>query len=164
MSFRATDRRIWDTTATLEALALPMWPCGSGSLNPIATDRQCARRARWVSDRWRPNAPPPPSARLALPQDRALAEEVLKLREPGSEIVARMRMRGGETCIWRGVWLEEGVRAAGVVAPETKFAASERCDLTGLLDRKSFIAGLASACNMSGCTSWWWPTSIGCAA
>ena len=29
-----------------------------------------------------------------------------------------LRMRGFETCIWRGVWLEEGVRAAGVVAPE----------------------------------------------
>jgi ribosomal-protein-alanine N-acetyltransferase len=57
--------------------------------------------------------------RLALPQDRAQAEESSRPREPGSEIVARLRMRGGETCIWRGVWLEDGVRAAGVVAPET---------------------------------------------
>jgi c-di-GMP-specific phosphodiesterase len=51
----------------------------------------------------------------------------------------RMRMRGAGLCIWRGVWLEEGVRAAGVVAPETKFAASETDRLTGLLDRRSFI-------------------------
>jgi c-di-GMP-specific phosphodiesterase len=49
-------------------------------------------------------------------------------------------MRGGETCLWRGVWLEEGVRASGVVAPETRFAASGIDQLTGLLDRRSFVA------------------------
>ena len=49
-------------------------------------------------------------------------------------------MRGGETCIWRGIWLEEGgVRASGVIAPEAKFAASEIDNLTGLLERGSFI-------------------------
>ena len=55
-------------------------------------------------------------------------------------MAVRLRMRGGGTCIWRGVWLEEGRRAAGVVAPETKFAASDVDGLTGLLDRRSFIA------------------------
>ena len=35
---------------------------------------------------------------------------------------------------------EEGVRAAGVIAPETKFAASDQDGLTGLLDRRSFVA------------------------
>jgi c-di-GMP-specific phosphodiesterase len=48
-------------------------------------------------------------------------------------------MRGAGVSIWRGVWLEEGCRAAGVVAPETRFAASDQDALTGLLDRKSFI-------------------------
>jgi c-di-GMP-specific phosphodiesterase len=139
MSFRATDRRIWDTTATLEALAaadVALWVW-----EPEADRLRVNGSARALG--LGPLAPECSSAAfraLALPQDRAQAEEVLKLREPGSEVVARMRMRGGETCIWRGVWLEEGVRAAGVVAPEVKFAASGLCDLTGLLDRKSFIA------------------------
>lgn len=77
---------------------------------------------------------------LALPPDRALAEDLLRVQEPGSEISVRLRMRGGAVCIWRGVWLEEGLRAAGVVALESKFAASDQDSLTGLLDRKSFVA------------------------
>ena len=139
MQFRTGERRIWDATATLEALggadvALWIW-------EPEADRLRLNGAARALG--LGPLAPECSSAAfraLALPQDRAQAEEVLKHREPGSEVVARFRVRGGETCIWRGVWLEEGVRAAGVVAPETKFSASERCDLTGLLDRRSFIA------------------------
>ncbi|HZZ35038.1 MAG TPA: bifunctional diguanylate cyclase/phosphodiesterase [Caulobacteraceae bacterium] len=77
---------------------------------------------------------------LVLPQDRAAAEDLLRVREPGCEISARLRMRAGETCIWRGVWLEEGLRAAGVAAREVRFAGSEKDPLTGLLDRRSFIA------------------------
>ena len=50
-----------------------------------------------------------------MPQDRALVEEILKIQAPGAEVTARVRMRGGEMCVWRGVWLEDGVRAAGVV-------------------------------------------------
>ena len=139
MSFRTGERRIWDTTATLEALgaadvALWIW-------EPEADRLRLNGAARALG--MGPLAPECSSAAfraLALPQDRAQAEEVLKTREPGSEVIARFRVRGGETCLWRGVWLEEGVRAAGVVAPETKFTASERCELTGLLDRRSFIA------------------------
>ncbi len=139
MSFRTGERRIWDTTATLEALggadvALWIWEPEADRLRMNG-----AARALGLG----PLAPECSSAAfraLALPQDRAQAEEVLKVREPGTEVVARFRVRGGETCLWRGVWLEEGVRAAGVVAPETKFTASERCELTGLLDRHSFIA------------------------
>ncbi|MCK5911292.1 MAG: EAL domain-containing protein, partial [Caulobacter sp.] len=138
MSFRTGERRIWDTTATLEALggadvALWIWEPESDRLRLNG-----AARALGLG----PLAPECSSAAfraLALPQDRAQAEEVLKVREPGQPVVARFRVRGGEVCLWRGVWLEEGVRAAGVVAAETKFAASERCDLTGLLDRRSFI-------------------------
>ena len=138
MSFRAGERRIWDTTATLEALggadlALWIW-------DPEADRLRLNGAARSLG--LGPLAPECSSAAfraLALPQDRAQAEEVLKVREPGSEVVARFRVRGGEPCLWRGTWLEEGVRAAGVVALETKFSASERCALTGLLDRRSFI-------------------------
>ena len=55
-------------------------------------------------------------AALAMPQDRALADRLLKPREEGTEIAVRLRMRGCETCLWRGVWLEDGLRAAGIVA------------------------------------------------
>ena len=125
MSFKTGERRIWDTTATLEALsgadvALWIW-------EPEADRLRINGAARALG--LGPLAPECSSAAfraLALPQDRAQAEEVLRPREPGCEVVARFRVRGGETCLWRGVWLEEGVRAAGVVAPETKFSSSER--------------------------------------
>jgi c-di-GMP-specific phosphodiesterase len=99
-----------------------------------------APRASWASDRWRPNAPPPPFARSPCPRTAPPPKSCLRVQSPGSEIALRIRMRGGETCLWRGVWLEEGVRASGVCAPETRFAASEFDSLTGLLDRKSFVA------------------------
>ena len=135
----ANDRWIWDATATLEALGaadvvLWVWEpqidrlrltgaTRSLGLGPLAPE--CSSTAMRA---------------LALPQDRALAEDVLRLQDPGTEIAVRLRMRSGGVCIWRGVWLEEGVRAAGVIAPETKFAASDQDGLTGLLDRRSFVA------------------------
>ncbi|WP_300577179.1 bifunctional diguanylate cyclase/phosphodiesterase [Phenylobacterium sp.] len=133
-----SDRWIWDATTTLEALgaadvALWHWEPERDQLRFTG-----ASRALGLG----PLAPECSSAAmraLALPQDRARADEVLRVQEPGSEIAVRLRMRGGGVCIWRGVWLEEGVRAAGVVAAETKFAASDLDNLTGLLDRKSFI-------------------------
>ncbi|WP_426011195.1 putative bifunctional diguanylate cyclase/phosphodiesterase [Caulobacter sp. DWR2-3-1b2] len=138
MSFKISQRRVWDATAMLEALgaaevALWLW---EPELDRLRVNG--AARALGLG----PLAPDCSSVAfraLTLPQDRAQAEDILKVREPGSEIVARLRMRGGEVCIWRGQWLEDGVRAAGVIAPEVKFAASERDSLTGLLDRKSFI-------------------------
>lgn len=134
----ASDRWTWDATSTLEALGaadvvLWHWEPESDRLRLTG-----ASRALGLG----PLAPECSSAAfraLALPQDRARAEEVLRVQEPGSEIAVRLRMRGGGVCIWRGVWLEDGVRAAGVVAAETKFAASDLDNLTGLLDRKSFI-------------------------
>jgi c-di-GMP-specific phosphodiesterase len=134
----ASERWIWDATATLEALgaaevALWHWEPERDRLRLNG-----ASRALGLG----PLAPECSSAALrafALPQDRALAEDLLRVQEPGCEVAVRMRMRGGGLCIWRGIWLEEGVRAAGVVAPETKFAASETDRLTGLLDRRSFI-------------------------
>jgi len=135
----ASDRWIWDATTTLEALgaadvALWFWEPERDRL--LLTG---ASRALGLG----PLAPECSSAALralVLPQDRAFADDILRTQEPGAEIAVRMRMRGAGICIWRGVWLEEGVRAAGVVAPETKFAASDLDPLTGLLDRRSFVA------------------------
>lgn len=132
------ERWMWDPAATLEALgaaevALWLWEPDHDRLRITG-----ASRALGLG----PLAPDCSSAALralALPQDRTLAEEMLRLREPGSEIAVRIRMRGAGVCMWRGVWLEEGRRAAGVIAPEVRFAASELDELTGLLDRKSFI-------------------------
>ena len=134
----ANDRWIWDAATTLEALgaadvALWFWEPDRDRLRLTG-----ASRALGLG----PLAPESSSAAvraLALPQDRSLAEDLLRVQEPGSEIAVRLRMRGAGVCIWRGVWLEEGRRAAGVVAPETKFAASDTDVLTGLLDRRSFI-------------------------
>lgn len=132
------DRFIWDATAVLEALgaaevALWTWEPGRDRLRVTGSARALGLG---------PLAPECSAAAmlaLSLPQDRAMAEELLRVQEPGSEIAARVRMRGGQACIWRGVWLEEGVRASGVIVPETRFAASEFDTLTGLLDRNSFI-------------------------
>jgi c-di-GMP-specific phosphodiesterase len=135
----SADRLVWDATTVLEALgaadaALWVWEPERDRLRLSG-----ASRALGLG----PLAPEAASAALralVLPQDRAAAEDMLRVREPGAEIAARLRMRGAEPCLWRGVWLEEGLRAAGVVARETRFTASERDTLTGLLDRRSFVA------------------------
>ncbi|MFI4936590.1 MAG: putative bifunctional diguanylate cyclase/phosphodiesterase [Caulobacterales bacterium] len=132
------DRLVWDATTVLEALgaadvALWLWEPERDRLRLNG-----ASRALGLG----PLAPEAASAALralVLPQDRAGAEDVLRVREPGAEVSARIRMRGGEVCLWRGVWLEEGLRAAGVVARELRFTASEKDPLTGLLDRRSFV-------------------------
>jgi c-di-GMP-specific phosphodiesterase len=135
----ANDRWMWDATATLEALgaaevALWVWEPEKDRLRLTGSTRALGLG---------PLAPDCSSAALralAQPQDRALAEDILRPQAPGVEVAVRMRMRGGEPCIWRGVWLEEGgVRAAGVVAAEVRFAASGQDSLTGLVDRKTFI-------------------------
>jgi c-di-GMP-specific phosphodiesterase len=135
----AGERRIWDATTTLEALGaadVALWFWEPERDRMLLTG---ASRALGLG----PLAPECSSAAfraLAMPQDRASAEEILRVQEPGCEVAVRVRMRGSGVCIWRGVWLEEGVRAAGVVAPESKFSASDQDQLTGLLDRRSFVA------------------------
>ncbi|MGZ6016796.1 MAG: putative bifunctional diguanylate cyclase/phosphodiesterase, partial [Phenylobacterium sp.] len=132
------DRWMWDATSTLEALGaadvcLWVWEPERDRMRLTG-----ATRALGLG----PLAPDCSSAALralALPQDRAYADDILRVQEPGSEVAVRLRMRGAGVSIWRGVWLEEGCRAAGVVAPEIKFAASDQDMLTGLLDRRSFI-------------------------
>ena len=143
------DRWSWDATATLEALgaadvALWLWEPEKDRLHLTG-----ASRALGLG----PLAPECSSAAmraLALPPDRALAEDVLRVQEPGTEISVRLRMRGGGVCIWRGVWLEDGLRAAGVVALETKFAGADRDTLTGLLDRRTFLVRVAETLAQPG--------------
>jgi len=145
----AGDRLVWDATTVLEALgaadaALWVWEPERDRLRLSGSSRALGLG---------PLAPEGASASLralVLPQDRGAAEDMLKVREPGSEIAARLRMRGAEACLWRGVWLEEGLRAAGVVAKELRFTASERDALTGLLDRRSFVARARERLTQSG--------------
>ena len=135
----SAERLVWDATTVLEALgaadvALWLWEPERDRLRLNG-----ATRALGLG----PLAPEASSAALralVLPQDRAVAEDILRVREPGSEVAARLRMRGAEPALWRGVWLEEGLRAAGVIAKEIRFTASGRDSLTGLLDRRSFVA------------------------
>jgi c-di-GMP-specific phosphodiesterase len=75
---------------------------------------------------------------LVLPQDRHLAEELLHAKPAGSQIQARLRLRGGDPCIWRGAWLEDG-RAVGVIGAEVRTTQLDLDPLTGLLDRRSFL-------------------------
>ncbi len=134
----ANDRWMWDATATFEALgaaevALWVWEPEKDRLRLTGSTRALGLG---------PLAPDCSSAAfraLALPQDRATAEDLLRVQPPGGEVTARLRLRGGQACIWRGVWLEEGLRAAGVVAAEVRFAASGLDSLTGLADRRSFL-------------------------
>ncbi|CAN7565313.1 bifunctional diguanylate cyclase/phosphodiesterase [Phenylobacterium sp. LjRoot225] len=128
---------IWDVSTTLAALG-----AGEAALwawSPDDDRLQLAGAARALG--LGPLVPDCSSAAfraLVLPQDRNQADELLEPRAPGAEVVARIRMRGAEPCVWRGRWLEGG-RATGVLAPQTRFAAADHDSLTGLLDRRSFI-------------------------
>ncbi|MBW3559195.1 MAG: GGDEF domain-containing phosphodiesterase [Proteobacteria bacterium] len=81
---------------------------------------------------------------LTQPQDLALLEDLLRIREAGAEVHARLRMRGGPTLVWRGAWLDDG-RAAGAVAAEARFGPGDVDRLTGLLDRPGFLARARAA-------------------
>ena len=133
-----SDRKTWDATTTLEALgaaevALWLWePLAdrlslTGSIQPLGLALlapQCSSAAIRA---------------LAIPQDRALAEDFLKIRAPGEAISFLFSLRGGGACLWRGVWLEDGVRATGVITPASGTAEIVYDSLTGLMDRRSFI-------------------------
>ena len=140
MRHKAPERLAWDVTAALEALGaadavLWTWEPERDRLRMMG-----AARALGLG----PLAPECSSAALlalALPQDREIVQEFLRPQPPSTPASCRLRMRNAETCVWRGVWLEEGgVRASGLIAAEARFAASERDSLTGLYDRRSFVA------------------------
>ena len=139
----------WDATTAIEALAaaetaLWVWTPAADELRFTGATRSLGLG---------PLAPECTAAgfvALAMPQDRSLAERMLKPQEEGTEVAVRLRMRGSETCLWRGVWLEDGLRAAGVVALETKFAGSDRDTLTGLLDRRAFLARVGEVLTQAG--------------
>lgn len=76
---------------------------------------------------------------LVSPPDRAAMDEVLTVREPGKQIAARVRLHSGGGSFWRGAWLEEGVRAAGVAVAEPMSRPARTDSLTGLLDRMGFL-------------------------
>jgi c-di-GMP-specific phosphodiesterase len=139
MAQRAQNRFVWDATATLEALGaaqVSLW-----SWEPRLDSMRLTGSVRTLG--LGPLAPECTSSSLlalAMPRDRFVVEEMLRTQAPGTEISARVRLRDGEVCIWRGTWLEEGVRAAGVIVSEVQFAASHLDPLTGLLDRKSFVS------------------------
>jgi c-di-GMP-specific phosphodiesterase len=139
----------WDATTAIEALAaadsaLWIWTPAEDRMRFTGATRSLGLG---------PLAPECSSAAftaVAMPQDRAQAERILKPQEEGTEVAVRLRMRDAETCIWRGVWLEDGLRAAGVVALETKFAGSDTDTLTGLLDRRAFIARIGQTLTQAG--------------
>lgn len=128
---------IWDMSAALEALgagetALWAWRPDDDRLQLTG-----AVRAHGLA----PLAPDCSSAAFrafVLPQDRGPAEDLLAPQPPGTEVSARLRMRGNGACVWRGRWLDDG-RCVGVLAPEARFAAADQDSLTGLMDRRSFI-------------------------
>lgn len=139
----------WDATTAIEALAaadtaLWIWTPADDQMRFTG-----ATRALGLG----PLAPECSGAAftaVAVPSDRSLAERILKPQNEGAEVAVRLRMRDAETCIWRGVWLEDGLRAAGVVALETKFAASHRDHLTGLLDRRAFLTRVSETLTQPG--------------
>ncbi|QBX37506.1 bifunctional diguanylate cyclase/phosphodiesterase [Brevundimonas sp. S30B] len=139
----------WDAATAIEALAaadtaLWVWTPSEDSLRFTGATHGLGLG---------PLAPECTSAALialALPQDRGLADTLLKPQAEGFEIAHRIRMRGGEIGVWRGVWLEDGLRAAGVVAPEMKFSGGEADALTGLLDRRAFLSRVGEALTRPG--------------
>ena len=140
MAQKAPDRFVWDVTTALEAL---------GSADAVLWSWEPERDRLRVFGAARslglgPLAPECSSAALvalAMPQDRETLTEMLTTQPPGAAIAGRVAMRNAETCIWRGQWQEEGgVRAVGLIAPASRFGASERDVLTGLYDRRTFVA------------------------
>ena len=139
MAHRPAGRFVWDVTAALEALGAADAVLWAWEPERDRLTFQGATRALGLG----PLAPECSTAAfiaLSLPQDREAVQDFLQIQPPGAVLSARLRMGTSESCIWRGVWLEEGgVRAAGVCVPESRFAASERDSLTGLYDRTSFV-------------------------
>jgi c-di-GMP-specific phosphodiesterase len=156
------DRWTWDPTTTLEALgaamvALWLWepatdrlsftgPTRSLGLGPLAPE--CSGGALRA---------------LIQAEDRPALSELLQIRPPGAEIELRLRLLGGvDPCLWQGVWLEDGVRAAGIVRGLSPVAASRgsmalpACLIAGPSSR-----GRRNSSDPPGTASLWWRIWIG---
>jgi c-di-GMP-specific phosphodiesterase len=145
----AADRFSWDMTAVLESVgasgvALWTWDPGAGRLRFTG-----AARALGLG----PLAPDCSLAALlamTAQQDRPLAQAMLAQGEPGDPVLARLTLQGGAVVVWRGVWLEEGGRAAGVIAPESHLTGDQTDRLTGLLDRRTFLTRARERLSVEG--------------
>lgn len=136
--------RSWDAAEVLESLgaadvALWLWEPQRDRMRIVGGVRQLGLGPLG------PEFSAPAMTALASAQDTALVGDLLRVREPGAEIHVRFRMRGGPTLVWRGAWLEDGVRAAGAVTAEQRFGVGDQDRLTGLLDRPGFLARARAA-------------------
>lgn len=75
---------------------------------------------------------------LALPQDREVLHTLTHPGPAGSELVFRLRLRSGESCIWRGTWRDDGA-AIGLVSRDIAMVPRGDDPLTGLLGRTAFL-------------------------
>ena len=165
MMAMANDRWMWDATTALEALgaadvALWVWE--------PERDRLRLTGALAGAGPWPARAGmlrPPPCARWSCRRTAPPAEDILRVagarlaRSPRACACAAARPASGAASGWR--------RACAPPASsrrETRFAASEQDGLTGLLDRRSFVARARERlADARAPTSWWSPTSTACA-
>jgi c-di-GMP-specific phosphodiesterase len=145
----AAERLAWDLTSVLEAtgaagVALWVWDPDADRMSLTG-----ATRALGLG----PLAPACSGAALTAMirgQDRPAMQAFLRPGAPGASASATVAVQGSSPCLWRGLWLEEGGRAAGVVAPEAEFCGAETDRLTGLLDRSSFLARARTRLSQEG--------------
>ena len=149
MALPAQNPFVWDLTAALQALgaaqvALWSWEPRKDSLRVSGAGRDLGLSG------LAPDSTVSDLLALVMPKDQVLVEEMLNLQPPGTFISARIRMSDGAVSIWRGIWLEEGGRASGVIVSENHFASSNLDPLTGLLDRRSFVSQVREQLQVPG--------------
>lgn len=135
------ERFSWDAAAAMEALAagetvLWRWSPAEDRLSLHGATRSLGLQVIGAG------CSAVALAAVAEPADRAEVEALLARREPGAGVRARLRLRSGQALVFAGAWADEGpAHATGTAARETPAAAVvERDGLTGLLDRRSFLA------------------------
>jgi c-di-GMP-specific phosphodiesterase len=89
------------------------------------------------------------AALLALVEDADRADLAALLTPGTGQTRATARLLSETTTIWRGEWLEDGACATGVITPAAA-AADAYDDLTGLLDRSSFLRKVEQRLKDSG--------------
>jgi c-di-GMP-specific phosphodiesterase len=134
---------MWDATSTLEALgaadvALWVWEPERDRMRLTG-----ATRALGLG----PLAPDCSSAALralALPQDRAFAEDILRVQEPGTEVAVRMRMRGvawpSESPVWSNKHGWRSGRAGWLAKYRVLLLGQNQFSIAGMAQRINFAA------------------------